>query len=296
MVSCGVCARSPSIERLREQPAVSLRATMLCTEARASRGGQPENTAASGEADDEGGKVAYDVVGERAQVRDTFMQAMVKQVESMQAAAKDTQEKLNDVKKIPNHEALFRDMLPVIELRTQALVHLMGSVPQHHCRHRSSVRCAGNRMPVRSRGFQASASAQSTVLGGRGQAVISTSAARSASARLLRSSSLLSPECTADPEALAAQAQVDESKWRAFRQGNQEMMPDKALATMPCVVELMREGSLMAGDAVDEKTVNAAARPLYARKTALEAFVQALQQNALSSTASVLIVCFTKRV
>ena len=151
-------------------------------------------------------------------------------------------------------------------------------------------------MPVRSRGFQASASAQSTVLGGRGQAVISTSAARSASARLLRSSSLLSPECTADPEALAAQAQVDESKWRAFRQGNQEMMPDKALATMPCVVELMREGSLMAGDAVDEKTVNAAARPLYARKTALEAFVQALQQNALSSTASVLIVCFTKRV
>ena len=129
-----------------------------------------------------------------------------------------------------------------------------------------------------------------------GQAVNSTSAARSESARLLRSASLLNPACTADPQALAAQAQVDESKWRAFRQGNQEMLPDKALATMPCVVELMREGSLMAVDAVDEKTVKAAARPLYARKTALEAFVQALQGNAPSSTASLLAVCFTQRV
>ena len=54
----------------------------------------------------------------------------------------------------------------------------------------------------------------------------------------------------------------------------------------PCVVELMREGSLMAEDAVDEKSMNAAARPFYARKAALEAFVHTLQQNALSSVAS----------
>ena len=85
----------------------------------------------------------YDVVGERAEVRDTFMQEMVKQVESMDAAAKDSQEKLNVVKKIPNHKALFRDMLPVIELRTQALVHLLGSVPQHHCRRRGQRPEAG---------------------------------------------------------------------------------------------------------------------------------------------------------
>ena len=153
-------------------------------------------------------------------------------------------------------------------------------------------------MPVRSRRFQASASAQSTVLGGRGGEGSSCEQhiSRTLRVRTLRSASLLSPECTADSEALAAKAQVDESKWRAFRQGNQEMLPDKALATMPCVVELMREGSLMARDAVDEKTVKAAARPLYARKTALEAFVQALQGNAPSSTASLLAVCFTKRV
>ena len=61
--------------------------------------------------------------------------------------------------------------------------------------------------------------------------VTSTASARAPHA--LRSCSALSPECIADPEALAAQAEVDESKWCAFRQGKQEMLPDKALGSMP---------------------------------------------------------------
>ena len=98
-----------------------------------------------------------------------------------------------------------------------------------------------------------------------------------------RSASSLGPECIADGEALAAQAQVDERKWQEFLTKHYDQLAFKTLEGQTCMVELMREGSVMGQDAVDEKTMKAAARPFYARKAAVEAFISAVQQNAARS-------------
>lgn len=79
-----------------------------------------------GEAEQEESK-REDVAGERATLRDKASSEFLDLANSVRVAIKDTREKIESCKKLPQHEVHFKDTMPIVERRASILEAYLGS-------------------------------------------------------------------------------------------------------------------------------------------------------------------------